>query len=81
VAEWHARDQALAAAAAAVRRREVGLGPGLVDEDEPAPVEALPLGYPGGAAGADVGAVQLGGGQRLFLRVMPSRAKKRRIEP
>ena len=79
--ERHARNQALAAPAAAMRRRHVGLRPGLVDEDETAQIEALPFLQPSRAPGLDIRTVQLGRGQRLFLRVMPSRAKNRRIEP
>ena len=79
MAERHASDQSLAAAASAVRRGHVGFGPGLVDEDQPPRIEAFPA--PGRTSGLDVGTVELGGRQRLFLRVISSRAKNRRIEP
>ncbi len=77
--ERHASNQSLATAASAVGRGHVGLGPGLVDEDQAAQVEALLA--PGRTSGLDVGAVELGRRQRLFLRVISSRSKNRRIEP
>lgn len=81
MAEGNAGHEPLAAPAAAMEGRHVGLGPGLVDEDQAPRIERLALAQPGRAPGLDVGAVELGRGQRLFLRVMPSRAKNRRIEP
>jgi hypothetical protein len=71
----------MTAPTAAVRRRHVRLRPGLVDEDELVQIDTLPVRQPDGAPGADIGAVELGRGQRLFLRVIPSRSKNRRIDP
>jgi hypothetical protein len=61
--------------------RHVRLGPGLVDEDQASRIEIGLRAQPGGASSLDIRAVELGRRQRLFLRVIPSRSKNRRIEP
>jgi len=61
--------------------RHVGRGPGLVDEDEAVGVEIELAVEPRLPALQDVGAALLAGVGRLFLRVIPWRAKKRRIVP
>ena len=81
MAEGHAGNQPLTAPTATMGRRHVGLGPGLVDEDEVARVERRALAQPGRTPGLDIGTVAFGRGQGLFLRVIPSRSKNRRIEP
>ena len=81
VTEGHAGNQPLAAPAATMRRCHVGLGPGLVDENEVARVERQALAQPSRTPGLDVGTVEFGRGQGLFLRVIRSRSKNRRIEP
>ena len=80
MAERRSRDEALAAPTPAMGRRHVGLGPGLVDEDQPARIQFRTLCQPVRAPRLYVGTVQLGGRQRLFLRVMPSRLKNLRME-
>jgi hypothetical protein len=63
---WHLGDQTLAALTAAALAGHVGLGPGLIDEDQAARIKAplvlLPLDPPA----SDVGAVLLGGEQAFF---------------
>ena len=60
----------LTARSATVTARHVGGGPGFVDEDQALGVEIeLPV-EPGLALLGDVGAVLLGSGRCLFLRVM-----------
>jgi hypothetical protein len=81
VAEGHAGDQPLTTPAAAVCRRHVGLGPGFVDEDQAMRIEADPLLEPGRAPRLDIRTIQLRCRQCLFLRVIFSRWKNRRIEP
>ena len=56
-------------------------GPGLVDEHQPVRIEIELALEPVLAPLQDVGAVLLGGVRRLFLRVIPWRAKKRRSVP
>jgi len=53
----------------------VGLGPGLVDKDQPFGVKPALMFPPLLAPAGDIGAVLLAGVQALFLNVMPSRAK------
>jgi hypothetical protein len=63
----HLGRQALAARRPAPQRSHVGLGPGLVDEDEAGGIdEPLPR-RPLGPSARHVGAVLLGRDQRLFL--------------
>src|SRR4029077_5844387 len=63
---WHLGDQTLAALTAAALAGHIGLGPGLVDEDQASrikvPLVLLPLDAPAG----DVGAVLLRGEQAFF---------------
>jgi hypothetical protein len=77
VAVRHADAQALAARGAAVGSGHVGLGPGLVDEDQPRGVEVGLALEPGLAPLQDVGPILLAGMRGLFLRVIRRRAKKR----
>ena len=72
---------AFAVPAAPMVARHVGRGPRLVDEDEPVGIEVELRLEPRLPALQDVGAVLLAGMGRLFLRVIPWRAKKRRIVP
>jgi hypothetical protein len=51
----------------APQRRHVGFGPGLVDEYQPGGVDPLPILGPLRPAAGHVGAILLGGNQRLFL--------------
>jgi hypothetical protein len=59
-------DQPLAASGAAVRARHVGLGPGLVDEDEPRRIKATLILLPLRPSPGDVGAILLAGVQAFF---------------
>lgn len=81
VAMRNAGPQAFSAQASTMCSRHVGRCPGLVDEDEPIPVEfALAL-APGLASRQDIRAILLCGMGGLFLRVILWRSKKRRIVP
>src|SRR5215208_5561404 len=64
---WHLGHEALAIAAPSAQRRHVGLGPGLVDEDETAWIDPILVGLPLLAAPRHVGTIALAGDQRLFL--------------
>ena len=66
---------------AAVRAGQVGLGPGLVKEDEASGVEPALMGRPATPPAGDVRPVLLGCPERLFLNVRPSRAQKRQTAP
>jgi hypothetical protein len=57
MAEGHARDQPLAAPAAAVGRRHIGLGPGFIDKDQVAGIERQSLFQPGHPPRLDIGTV------------------------
>lgn len=59
-------DQAFAARPPAPERGHIGLGPGLVDEDEPPRVDRRLPGAPSGAAARDVGAVLFTGERGFF---------------
>ena len=59
----------LAARRPAPERRHIGLGPGLVDEDEAARIDPALIGGPPRAPSRHVGAIPLAGDQRLFLCV------------
>lgn len=62
----NAPDQALPARGAAVRSGHVGLGPGLVDEDQTFGIDASLIAPPPGALTRDVGSFLLGGAQSFF---------------
>ncbi len=81
MAKRDAGDQPPATLASAMGRRHGGLGPSLVDEDQAARIEFPALVQPSRPSGLNIGTIQLGCGYCFFLRVIPSRAKKRRIEP
>jgi hypothetical protein len=51
----------------APQRRHIGFGPGLIDEYQTGGVDPLPILDPLRPAAGDVGAILLGGNQRLFL--------------
>jgi len=59
--------QALAARRPTSQRRHIGLGPGLVDGDEPRGINAGPEFQPLLAPSCDIGAFPLAGDQRLSL--------------
>jgi len=59
----------------------VGLGPGLVDKDQPFGIKPALVFLPSLAPAGDVGAILLAGVQALFLNVMPSRAKNAQSAP
>jgi hypothetical protein len=63
---WHLGDQTLAAPTAAALAGHVGLGPGLVDENQAARIKALLVLLPPGAPAGDVRAILLGGEQAFF---------------
>lgn len=63
----HLGRQALTVRAPAAQRRHIGLGPGLVDEDEAGGIDAILVGLPLLASPRHVGAIALAGDQRLFL--------------
>jgi hypothetical protein len=59
-------DQPLASGRAAVGARHVGLGPGLIDEDEPPRIKAALILLPLRPSPGDVGAILLAGVQAFF---------------
>ena len=61
------RDETLALLAAAIARRHVGRSPSLIDEHQPARVEALLRFAPSVAGGRYVGSILLGGAQSFFF--------------
>jgi hypothetical protein len=67
VPEWRLAWQALTTRRPAAQRRHVGLGPGLINEDQPRRVDARPVFQPLRAPSRDIGAVPFAGDQRLFL--------------
>ena len=71
----HLVDKPLAAWCPTMGARHVGLGPGLVDEDQASGIDPPLIGMPLGAAAAYIRAVLLARDQRLFLNVMPWRRK------
>ena len=62
----HMGDQALPPRGAAVGACHVGLGPGLIDEDEAGGIDARLMATPALTAACDVGPMLLGGVQRFF---------------
>jgi hypothetical protein len=71
--------QPLAASGAAVATGHVGRGPSLIDKDQLLGVESRLAFHPILAALQDVRPFPLGSVRRLFLSVIPRRAKKRQI--
>lgn len=71
------RPTALAARGSAIHPRHLGIGAGLIDEDQPFGIEIGLALEPDQAAGIYVWSFLLGGVRRLFLRVMPCRSKNR----
>ena len=63
--------QALPARPPAPQRSHVGLGPGLVDEDQASRIDAALIGPPLLAPAGYVRAVAFAGDQRLFLKLSP----------
>jgi hypothetical protein len=63
----HLRWEALTARPPATQRRHIGLGPGLVDEDEAGGIDPILVGLPLLASPRHVGTISLAGDQRLFL--------------
>jgi hypothetical protein len=59
-------DQSLATWGAAVGAGHVGLGPGLIDEDQASGIDARLMTTPARAAARDVGPMLLGGVQAFF---------------
>ena len=70
-------EQPLTARRPAMGARHIGLGPGLIDEDQASRVDPALILAPLAAAAAYVRTVPLARDQRLFLSVIPSRRKKR----
>jgi len=62
----HVGDQALATRGAPVGARHVGLGPGLIDEDQAGGIDARLMPAPARAAARDVGPMLLGRVQAFF---------------
>ena len=68
-AVWRFAWQALSAQRPSAKRRHVRLGPGFVDEDQTAGVDAVLIGHPLQAAARYIRPVALAGDQRLFLKL------------
>src|SRR6185437_2717082 len=77
----NAGPQTFATPATAMSSRHVGRCPGLVNEDEPIPIELVLALTPGLALRQDIRAILLCGMGGLFLRVILWRSKNRRIVP
>lgn len=73
---WRATDQAFAFGSPAAQWCHVGLGPGLINEDKAARVDAVLMPLPARAAAAYVRAVLLFGELGLFLNEYPVRCTK-----
>lgn len=67
VSMWCAADQALTFGRPSPERGHVGLGPGFINEDQPARVDLPLMTLPAGAAAAYIGAVLFLGELGLFL--------------
>jgi hypothetical protein len=76
VAERRRPWQALSARRPAPQRRHVGLGPGLVDEDQAGWVDARSVFQPLRPAADDIRPALLAGNQRLFLKLNPAACTK-----
>ena len=72
-------DERSSARRPAVEPGHVGLGPGLVDEDQPRRIDALLMASPAPAVALYVRTILLARDERLFLSVTPMRRKKRLI--
>ena len=77
VAVRHLGAQRRAAAMPAVGARHVGLGPGLVDEDEAGRIDASLVALPPARAAAPRQADPARWRRRFFLKLIPSRRRKR----
>src|SRR5215211_3334372 len=77
----HLGNEAGAASAPSMPPGHVGLGPGLVDEDQVFGVEPALIFLPPLAPAGDIGAVLFAGVQALFLNVMPSYTKNAQSAP
>jgi len=62
----HLGEQLLPTRRPAAQARHVGLGPGLIDEDQPCRIKSALVGLPASAPVRDVGSILLGGEQRFF---------------
>ena len=74
-------DQPMADCRPAIQPDHVGLGPRLVDEDQPAWVKCRLALTPCRPRLCDVRPILLGGPQRLFFSVRPSRRNVSQIRP
>jgi hypothetical protein len=72
-------DEALSLRRPAAKPGHVGLGPGLVDEDQTPGIDQPLIGAPARAMAADVRAILLARDEGLFLNVTPILRKKRLI--
>jgi hypothetical protein len=63
---WHLGQQFVSARSPAAEPRHIGLGPGLVDEDQTCRIKPALMRLPAQAFARDVGAILLGGEQRFF---------------
>ncbi len=72
----HLGNQARPTPRASVAAGHVGLGPGLVDEDQAPGIKPALILLPPGAPSGDVGPILLAGVQAFFLKLMPSCSKK-----
>ena len=72
-------DEALSRRRPAALAGNVGLCPGLVDEDQSPGIDEALIGSPSFAVAVDVWAILLARDQGLFLTVTPIRRKKRLI--
>ena len=72
-------DEPLAARRPAVETGHVGLGPGLVDEDEARGIDTALVGFPARSMAAYVRTVLFARNERLFFSVTPIRRRNRLI--
>jgi hypothetical protein len=66
MAEWRGGEQASAARSAPLLTGHVGLGPGLVDEDQPVWIDITLVALPSLALALDIRTFLLGGAQSFF---------------
>jgi hypothetical protein len=62
----HLGDEPLTAGASSMTARHVGLGPGLVDEDQASGIKPALIALPLGASASDVGSILFAGVQAFF---------------